>query len=292
MTTKQSTGEATAEEAERPAETLVEAWCRVIRDMPSVGKDKTMEQGQKYQYRSIEQFTGHAATLFAKHGVAVFPTLVEISYEDVGRTSNGNLILEARGVWDWTICWAGGDDKLIARTAGQGRDTSDKAANKAATAAFKYLLMPSLMISDSKDDPDQERIEAGGSVAPQGGGPQWTEQDEESYKDLVSRVKTLSQGPNGKAIIADLLDQAKAAGFEKFTLWAGQKAHLEAATAAVVAHEEREAAIAAQDAAAEAPQEPAKPRGRTTKAKPGSAVTPEELAAVQETFPGAEPVNE
>ena len=149
-------------DGEAPATNVVEAWLRVLRDMPAIGKDKKMTQGEGYMYRSIEQFTAHAALLFAKHGVIVMPMGEEIEYIHVGDTRNGAAIWEARGKWSWLIYGPGGPSDVIhAASFGQGRDTSDKAAQKAATSAFKYLLMPALMISDSKDDPDHDRIETG-----------------------------------------------------------------------------------------------------------------------------------
>src|SRR4249920_3644627 len=153
---------AKSSDEEAPATNVVEAWRRVLRDMPAVGKDNYMKEGGGYNFRSIEQFTGHAAMICAKHGVVgPFPRVREIEYVQVGETKFGSIIIEARGIWDWDIYGPGGlEDKLVAASAGQGRDVSDKAANKAATAAFKYLLMPALMISDRKDDPDHERPEA------------------------------------------------------------------------------------------------------------------------------------
>lgn len=291
MTNQTSTGEDTAgvplvlpeRDAEREPENIVEAWTRVLRYMPAIGKDNRMSEGGGYNFRSIEQFTAHAATLFARYGVAVFPRLKSIEYVDVGRTRNDALIVEARGEWEWSIKWAGDPAaEIVACTSGQGRDTSDKAANKASTAAFKYLLMPSLMISDQKDDPDQERIE---TAPPE---PQVDPDLRKRYETLVADASKLK----GTEYPAKLIERAKKDNVEKFTVWANPSLHdnLEEAEALVAEYLEAVEAAKAQDAA-EAPQEPAKPKGRTTKAKPGSAVTPEELEAVQEHFPGAEPVN-
>jgi hypothetical protein len=43
---------------------------------------------------------------------------------------------------------------VTARTVGIGRDNSDKGANKAATAAWKYLLLHLFAIGDRADDSD------------------------------------------------------------------------------------------------------------------------------------------
>jgi len=68
---------------ESPPIDVVEAWRRVLRDMPSIGKDNRMSESGGYNFRSIEQFTGHAAALMARHGVVIFPVAQEIEYVDL-----------------------------------------------------------------------------------------------------------------------------------------------------------------------------------------------------------------
>lgn len=283
MTTQTSTGEA---EQEEPALDVVEAWRRVLRDMPAVQK---AERGQlSYSFRSIEQFTAHASVLCARHGCIVIPLGVKMEYVETGRTEKGAITIEARGKFNWRIYGPGGrEDYIEATTFGQGRDSSDKGANKAATAAFKYLLMPALMISDAKEDPDFTRPESDGEPVT------WTAEHQRRYEALVDRVKTLTTLPNGKEHLEALLAKADEAGFEKFTTWAGHEDRLDAAEAAVAEVEERAAAVEAQETEQETPQEPAKPKRQ--RARPGSAVTAEQeaaQAAVERAFPGTEDVSD
>lgn len=196
-----------------PARNVVEAWNRVLRDMPAIGKDNRMTQGGGYNYRSIEQFTAHASVLMAKHGVIVIPNGSSIEYVEVGKTSGGNVVIEARGKWDWAIYGPGGiDDVIFASSFGQGRDSSDKAANKAATAAFKYLLMPALMISDSKEDPDHDRIE----VAPEPEPDPAKVERMARYSAVMDRAQALKKAG---ASIDSLRAVATAAGFDTVNAW-------------------------------------------------------------------------
>lgn len=215
---------------EAPAENVVEAWRRVLRDMPAIGKDNRMSQGGGYNYRSIEQFTAAAATLMARHGCIVLPRGAEITYVEVGKTSSGNVIVEARGTWDWRIFGPGGrDDYIDGASFGQGRDSSDKAANKAATAAFKYFLMPSLMISDSKEDPDHERIE---TSLPE---PSPAQQEQfDLYLSTYERAKVLRD--LDEKYIEALRTRANAAGFTTVNDWG--RAHTDDFLEAVIGLEE------------------------------------------------------
>jgi hypothetical protein len=199
--------------AEQPATNVVEAWRRVMRDMPAIEKANRMSQGGGYNYRSIEQFTAAAATLMARHGVIVVPIGESITYVEVGKTSSGNVIIEARGTWRWRAYGPGGlSDFFEGSSFGQGRDSSDKAANKAATGAFKYFLMPSLMISDSKEDPETERIE---TSQPE---PTPVEQEQfDLYLSTYERAKALRD--LDEKYIEALRTRATAAGFTTVNDW-------------------------------------------------------------------------
>jgi len=173
----------------------------------------------------------------------------------------------------------------MATSFGQGRDTSDKAANKAATAAFKYLLMPALMISDRKDDPDHERIEATPEEAPS---PEDVAH-QARHDALLAKAGAMAKMPGGEEYKAKLLEAAKAAGFEKFAAWSFQKWHIEEVEALVDEYTAALQEVAAQEAAAE----PEKPK--RTRAKTGSAVEPNDAqakaqAAVEAAWPGTEEV--
>jgi hypothetical protein len=95
--------------------------------------------------------------LLAKHGVVIVPRASIASVgESPGQAPN------AKGYQPWqdtylTIEWSiyGPDGSHVeAQSVGVGRDHLDKGATKAATQAFKYLLLHLFAVSDATDDAD------------------------------------------------------------------------------------------------------------------------------------------
>jgi hypothetical protein len=127
----------------------------IIADLPGIGKDSRMQGGgQSYSYRGIDDIMPHIKGLFAKHGVHMAPHFTTISddtyeVERNGRTTRWRHVTVAGG---YTFYGADGSH-FTATTIGEGKDSADKAYNKAMTAALKYCLMQTLAIADG-DDPD------------------------------------------------------------------------------------------------------------------------------------------
>ena len=192
---------------------VIEAIRRVMLDLPGIGKmmgeDHKKrsggqagggERGITYAYRSIEQITGEAQSLFAHHGVVFVPRVlttanqteriielltgagVAISPEGFGQVMS-NMLPDPSSIereftmgnagtrWtdtyltvEYTIYGPGGTDDHI--TAGPflavGRDNSDKGFNKAMTQAFKQCLLQLLSIGDPQDEGEHQRHEQDG----------------------------------------------------------------------------------------------------------------------------------
>jgi hypothetical protein len=139
---------------------------RIIGDLPNIGKDSKMTEGPaRYDYRGIEDIMPHVKQLFARHGVHVSPMYETI--KDEGIILNGKPW--NRVVLQGTFRFGANDGSyIVARTIGEARDNSDKAYNKAMTAAYKYAITQVLAISDG-DDPDAYHPEQGAAGA--AGGP-------------------------------------------------------------------------------------------------------------------------
>lgn len=131
---------------------VLQAIAAVSAEMPAVGKDQKMTSGgPSYTYRGIEDITKHLAPLMAKHGVVIVP-LVSVAHQEPALDAKPgwhDTFLDAR----WRIYGPEGDH-IDARTAGVGRDNSDKGANKAHSQAYKYLLQTLFCIADKADDSD------------------------------------------------------------------------------------------------------------------------------------------
>jgi hypothetical protein len=134
---------------------VVAALCKVMAALPNIGKDDKSPEG--YSYRGIEAITRHVQQLFAEHGVLPVPQAEVLATVSSPAMKDGwqDVLMRV----EWTLVGLDGST-ITAVTNGIGRDRSDKGANKAQTQAFKYLLLPLLLIADKKDDADGQTYEA------------------------------------------------------------------------------------------------------------------------------------
>jgi len=65
----------------------------------------------------------------------------------------------ARVVMAYTFSDVNSGEEIVAKVAGQGLDTGDKAPCKAMTGALKYALLQSFLLATG-DDPEDERVDA------------------------------------------------------------------------------------------------------------------------------------
>lgn len=160
-TTKDPTPEPSPEPTQPPPPTnVIAALAAVMRDLPGIGKDMTSGEGggsgPKYNYRGIEQITAQAQKLFGRHGVVFIPRVEDVEVKDL--VVNGKPWTQHELMVVYRVFGPGGVDDFIevGPILGLGRDNSDKGANKAMTQAYKYALIQTLTIGDSKDDAERE----------------------------------------------------------------------------------------------------------------------------------------
>jgi hypothetical protein len=110
-----------------------------------------------YSYVTAADIAGSVGDILAELGVVVIPKLEDISYElAVGR---GEATRMARVVMAYTFADVDSGEEIIAKVAGQGLDSGDKAPYKAMTGALKYALLQSFLLATG-DDPEDERVDA------------------------------------------------------------------------------------------------------------------------------------
>lgn len=148
-----------------------EALRRVMLDVGAIGKDRKMTDGPaKYPYRSIDDILPHVQAAFIRHGVITAPRQTKAVY-DLRQTKSGSNQQWVGLTVEWIVkgpdgsVFTGPDGELPATT-GEANDTSDKASNKAHTAAWKILLCELLAIPYSSEDQDDTRHDNGGPPAP------------------------------------------------------------------------------------------------------------------------------
>lgn len=173
---------------------VVTALASVQAAIGGIVKTRGGEGGISYAYRGIDAIAAAAQPLLGAAGVIIVPTATITHVEQI--TVNGKPWTDTFVNVEWAIYGPGGaTDVIDAQTQGIGRDNSDKGYNKAATQAFKNLLLRLLCIGDPQDDADAPQHQNNHTDAPPA--PVLDEAD-----DLFARVKATKGTPKADELKA------------------------------------------------------------------------------------------
>lgn len=137
-----------------PVKNLAAKMARVMTEierLPKAGKNTRFD----YTYATEGDILETIRPLMAKQGIAFFPTILNIE-ETEKKTSSGNSTTYTRVFMQFDlVCGDTGETKTC-HWVGDALDNQDKGINKAVTAAEKYFILKTFMMStgDLKDDPD------------------------------------------------------------------------------------------------------------------------------------------
>jgi hypothetical protein len=109
-----------------------------------------------YSYVTAADIAGSVGDILSELGVVVIPNLENITYESA--TGRGETTRMARVVMAYTFSDVDSGEEIVAKVAGQGLDSGDKAPYKAMTGALKYALLQSFLLATG-DDPEDERMD-------------------------------------------------------------------------------------------------------------------------------------
>jgi hypothetical protein len=127
-------------------------------DVEAIGKNR-QNQEQRYKYRGIDDLYNALHPIFARHGVFITCDVVEL-HRTERTTAAGRPLNVVHGTYRVTFHAEDGSTVSVT-TAGEAMDTSDKATNKASSAALKYALMQTLLIpTEEVKDSEVETLEA------------------------------------------------------------------------------------------------------------------------------------
>lgn len=122
-----------------------------------IAKNQTNSH-QRYKFRGIDDVLNTLAPILSESGVLVIPSVVDKEIK-VGATKNGGVSSHAIVTVEYTLYDRFGDS-ITHKAYGEAIDTSDKAVNKAFTAAYKYFLFQAFCIPiDGIEDADQTQPE-------------------------------------------------------------------------------------------------------------------------------------
>ena len=137
---------------------------KVMADIGAVGKTQTNTQ-QRYQFRGIDDVYNAVQPALIKHGIVPVP-LARNHTVSATSTSTGKHATHAMLSLQVEF-FAPDGSSVIAETVGEGLDMSDKASNKAMSAAYKYALFQVFCIPTAEaKDSERDSIERGAPASP------------------------------------------------------------------------------------------------------------------------------
>lgn len=119
----------------------------------AVSKDDVNEH-QRYKFRGIDALVNGVHAALTANGVVILPSYLVHSIEE-RPSKNGNVQTVVRLEGSFAFVAADGSSVVSGPFLGEAHDTSDKAANKAMTAALKYCLIQTFTIPTQHDDADR-----------------------------------------------------------------------------------------------------------------------------------------
>lgn len=138
-----------------PAETVYQKIAAVQAELAKVGISKSRKNqapGQSYNFRGIDEVYNTLAPMMADHGLCILPRIVEHSLSERGKTKNGAAIFSAVVTAEFDFVSADDGSIHVVRTIGEAMDSSDKATNKAMSAAHKYAALMTFAIPTEGDN--------------------------------------------------------------------------------------------------------------------------------------------
>ncbi len=141
---------------------IYQAIIDIMEDMPPISKDRTAQGAQAYKFRGIDDIIIVLKPLLVKHKVFVVPKIVGEIKREERETSNGKAMYITIITMQFTYYTVDGSF-IESVTVGEAMDLSDKSANKAMSAAFKYSLLDVFAIpTDEPKDTENDTHEVKG----------------------------------------------------------------------------------------------------------------------------------
>lgn len=177
---------------------VYQAIAAVQRDLAKEGIAKSqVNQMQRYRFRGIDDVYNTLAPLLAKHGLCILPRITD--HQVIERESKkGEPLYYVTVSADFDFVASSDGSKHTVSTYGEAMDTSDKATNKAMSAAYKYAAFMAFAIPTEGDNDSETMTHevsncAASSSAPVQAKDISTESQEQNYGMLVERIHKIQE---------------------------------------------------------------------------------------------------
>jgi hypothetical protein len=153
--------------------TIYQAMAAILADIDFIGKDRKADMGNagKYNFRGIDDIYNALHSSFAKHKVFIIPKILDREFEmqEKEKTYNGSTTksYSYSAILTIEFTFVSEDGSMISAIGiGHALDTSDKATNKAQSAALKYCLMQTFLIpTEESKDVEEDNIQISATVS-------------------------------------------------------------------------------------------------------------------------------
>jgi hypothetical protein len=128
-----------------------------------ISKDR---QAQTYKFRGIDDVYNAISPLLGEHGLCILPRMIRRDCQE-RLTAKGSAIFYVIVEAEFDFVAAEDGSVHVVRTFGEAMDMSDKATNKAMSAAYKYAAMQAFAIpTEGDNDTENHNIEPEPAAAP------------------------------------------------------------------------------------------------------------------------------
>jgi hypothetical protein len=142
--------------SEQP-KSLAAKMAAIMGEVATMTKDGT-NAAQKYNFTTAEQVKAALRPLLKKHKVALFANMLDVVRE-TSINKNGTTVVTVIAKMCFTLVCGDTGERMDCIWYGEANDYADKACNKAATAATKYFLTNTFLLSTTDPESDEETIE-------------------------------------------------------------------------------------------------------------------------------------
>jgi hypothetical protein len=142
--------------SEQP-KSLAAKMAAIMGEVATMTKDGT-NAAQKYNFTTAEQVKAALRPLLKKHKVALFANMLDVTRE-TSINKNGTTVVTVIAKMCFTLVCGDTGERMDCIWYGEANDYADKACNKAATAATKYFLTNTFLLSTTEPESDEETIE-------------------------------------------------------------------------------------------------------------------------------------
>jgi len=124
-----------------------------------IAKDRINQQGASYKFRGIDDVYNAISPLLGEHGLCILPRMISRDLQE-RLTAQGKAIFYVTIEAEFDFVSAEDGSCHVVRTFGEAMDMSDKATNKAMSAAYKYACLQAFAIpTEGDNDSEIETIQ-------------------------------------------------------------------------------------------------------------------------------------